>query len=115
MSQSTSHSKGAAPEGQIKGPQSRGAFQNAASPSASQHAQGKSADVAPAPQQAHNMKGPGGASVTKAAQEQKMARFHADQKAADQVKARKQKADSIAARDQSKARDKIKGKDDLQK
>lgn len=113
MTQPTSHAKGTAPDGQLKGPQSKGQFEAAAKPSASQNAQGKAAEPKPAPQQHHQPKGPGANAVTQQAAESRMSKFHAEK--SGQNKALIEKANSINSRTQSKAHDKIKGKDDLQK
>lgn len=109
----TSYAKEASPDGQLKGPQSKAEFETAAKPSAAQSAQGKAAEPKPAPQQHHQPKGPGANTVTQQAAESRMSDFHAEQ--SDQNKALIEKADSINSRNESKAHDKIKGKDDLQK
>ena len=115
MTEPTSHAKGTAPDGQVKGPQSKGQFEAAAKPSASQSSQGKAAEPKPAPQQNLQPKSPGGQAVTQQHAEQQMSKFQAQEKESAKVKAWKENADSIAARNQSKSPDKIKGKDDLQK
>lgn len=117
MTEPTSHAKGAAPDGNVKGPQSKNTFQKAASPSASQSAQGKAADPKPAPKQNHNMPGPGGSGVAKGAAEKQMAGFTAAQNAGKSrdVNKLKELANTNTTRNQSKSPDKIKGKDDLQK
>lgn len=115
MTEPTSHAKGTSPDGQIKGPQSKGQFEAAAKPSAPQNAQGKAAEPKPAPQQHHQPKGPGANAVTQQAAESQMSKFHAQEKQKSGHKALVDKANSINSRAQSKAHDKIKGKDDLQK
>ena len=117
MTEPTSHAKGTAPDGQVKGPQSKGQFEAAAKPSASQSRQGKAADPKPAPKQNHDMPGPGGSGVSKGAAEKQMTGFTAAKNAekSRDINKLKELANSNAARNQSKSPDKIKGKDDLQK
>lgn len=113
MTQPTSHAKGAAPDGQIKGASGKAEFSAAAEGRTSQATEKPAPEPKPSPQHNHQPKGPGAKGVTQGTAEKQMVAFHAQQESNN--KSLKEKADAIDNRNQAKARDNIKGKDDLQK
>ena len=110
MTKPTSYTKGAMGDG--KSAQSSKSDFKAATAGQSQQATAKAAESKPEPKQVYNRKGPG-ETVTKAAAQQRQDKLHAE-KSAD-LKALKENANNVTKRQNSKAHDKIKSKDDIQK
>lgn len=114
MTSPSSHAKGTVPQGNIKAQAASPKFQQATSGAQPEAAKGQVKPVKPEPAQNHQMKGPGGQSVTNAHNQQRMDAYHSQEREAH-IKQLKQNANNGHAREQAQKNAKLQSKDDLQK